>query len=78
MMEKENPPENRHTFSSGDSQRSLSKILATVLAIGLGLTIGAILILILREESKEKFSTDGFATAVQAQNPKVFEKLAEM
>ncbi len=57
---------------------TLSKTLATALAVGLALTIGAILVIILRNRSNEEFSAENFASAVVAQNPKVFERLAEM
>lgn len=60
-----------------DKER-LSQSLATFLAIALGLTLGAALILLLHRRSNEKFSAESFASTVVAQNPKVFERLAEM
>ena len=47
-------------------------------AVVLSLVIGAVLVILLKGRSKEKFSAENFASAVVAQNPKVFERLSEM
>jgi hypothetical protein len=60
------------------NQQTKSKTLATVLAVALAISIGAILVVLLRKRSNEKFSAENFASAVVSQNPKVFERLAEM
>jgi len=60
------------------NQETKSKTIVTVLAVALALTIGAILVIVLRKRSNEKFSAENFASAVVSQNPKVFERLAEM
>jgi hypothetical protein len=57
---------------------TLTKTLATALAVGLALAIGATLVILFRKRSNEKFSAENFASAVVSQNPKVFERLAEM
>lgn len=59
-------------------QETRSKTLTTVLAVVLAVSIGAILVILLRKRSHEKFSAENFASAVVSQNPKVFERLAEM
>ncbi len=60
------------------NQETKSKTIVTVLAVALALTIGAILVIVLRKRSNEKFNAENFASAVVSQNPKVFERLAEM
>ncbi len=59
-------------------QATISKTLAAVLAVVLALIIGAILVIKFRKRSDEKFSAESFASTVVAQNPKVFERLAQM
>jgi hypothetical protein len=52
--------------------------LAVILASSLAIAIDFYLTIILRRRRKEKFSAESFALTVIAQNPRVFERLAEM
>jgi len=52
--------------------------LAVILASTLALAIDFYLTIILRRRREGQFSAESFALAVIAQNPKVFERLAEM
>jgi predicted permease len=60
------------------SRETTSKTLAAVLAVVLAFSIGVILVIKFRKRSNEKFSAENFASTVVSQNPKVFERLAEM
>lgn len=60
------------------SHDSVARSLVMFVAIVLAIAVGAFLIIILGRRSKEKFSAENFASTVVAQNPKVFERLAEM
>ncbi len=56
----------------------LSRVLATMLASAVALAIDCYLLVLIRRRWKEKFSAESFAFTVIAQNPKVFQRLAEM
>ena len=56
----------------------MNRTLATVLAVLLSSAIGLFLLIVLRRRLSEGFTAEGFASAVIAQNPKVFERLREM
>jgi len=56
----------------------LGRRLAVILASTLAIAIDFYLLIILRRRRKDQFSAESFALAVIAQNPKVFERLAEM
>lgn len=59
-------------------KEALAKSLATFLAMILAFAAGVALVIIFRRSSNEEFSAESFASTVVAQNPKVFERLAEM
>ena len=61
-----------------DKQTTISKTLLAVLTLVFAFVIAAILLVLIRKRSNEKFSAENFASAVVSQNPKVFERLAEM
>jgi len=56
----------------------LGRRLAAILALSLTIAMDFYLTIILRRRRKEEFSAEKFALAVIAQNPRVFERLAEM
>ncbi len=53
-------------------------MLALILASVLAFAIDCCQLIVYRKRLKEKFSTESFALAVIAQNPRAFERLAEM
>ncbi len=59
-------------------RETFNETIAGALAVALGVTIAAVLLIMSRERSNEKLSAESFASTVVAQNPKVFERLAEM
>ena len=61
-----------------DKRATVGRALTTFLAIGLVLITETVLLILFRKRTNEKFSAENFARAVVAQNPKVFERLAEM
>jgi hypothetical protein len=68
-------------FEFAHARRSISPVgrrLAVILASSLAIAIDFYLTIILRRRQKEKFSAESFALTVIAQNPRVFERLAEM
>ena len=65
------------------SKASENAVVAAVVAIVAGIVIGAVALAVvlapeITRKRIENFKAESFARAVVAQNPKVFEKLAEM
>jgi len=77
-MERQKVGDEQRVASNKHSQDSISKPLAIAFAVLLGLVIGAVLLIVFGKKTKERFSAESFASAVLAQNPKVFERLADM
>ena len=74
----------RSLFSDGlagetmPRQGKFEETFVTALAIVAAVAIGLALVIKLGRRSNEEFSAENFASAVVSQNPKVFERLAEM
>jgi len=66
------------TMEAQESNHVSDRTVAMVIASAVVFGIAAILTLLLLRRSPEKFSAESFASTVVAQNPKVFERLAEM